>query len=52
MKVKELIEKLSLVDGAKTVYLDDGSGYFDFSGLSYDDNNDIQLYIVDGDEKA
>ncbi len=52
MNVRELIEKLSKIDSNKTVYLDDGSDYYDFSGLSYDDNNDVQLYIVGGDEKA
>ncbi len=53
MKVRELIAKLSKVDGDNTVYLDDAEGnYRDFSGLSYDDNGAVQLYIVADDPKA
>lgn len=47
MKVKELIKKLKEVDGENNVVI---NGY-DFSGLSFDDNNDIELYIA-GDDKS
>ena len=57
MKVKELIEKLQKVDGNNTVYLlGDGKhakgDYYDFTGISFDDNNDVQLYIIPGDKEA
>lgn len=46
MKVKELIKKLQEADGENTATIDG----IDFSGLSYDDNNDIELYIAGGDK--
>lgn len=52
MKVRELIEKLSKVDGGRTMYLEHGEDYYDFSGLSYDDNADVQLYVAADDRKA
>ena len=46
MKVKELIKKLKEVDGENIVVING----VDFSGLSYDDNNDVELYLVYGDK--
>ena len=43
MKIKDLIKELKKVDGDNTVYLVDGNAIFDFSGVSFDDNNDIEL---------
>jgi len=48
MKVKELIKQLKQVNSNNTVYI----GYKDFTGISFDDNNDIQLYPVAGDKDA
>ena len=52
MKVKDLIEKIQQVDQDSTVFINTDIGVFNFSGLSVDDNNDIELYIVHGDEEA
>jgi len=54
MKLKDLIARLQRIDidEFNTVYLHTTSGIFNFSGFSVDDKNDVQLYIVHGDEKA
>ena len=53
MKVKELIKYLKAVDGDRTVFIaGEKVDYVDFSGVSYDDNGDIQLYEVSGDKPA
>ncbi len=52
MKVMDLIKKLGEVDGNSTVYLSTATGIFDFTGLSYDDNNDIEIYVVGGDKES
>lgn len=53
MKVKDLIKKLSQVDGGKTVYLNGQKcDWVDFTGISFDDNNDVTLYEVSGDKPA
>lgn len=53
MKVKELIKKLQEVGNDRTVFIHDKDGNpVDFSGLSYDDDCDIQLYIIGGDNPA
>lgn len=48
MKVKELIKQLQQVSGENTVYIDNKN----FSGISFDDNNDIQLYPVADDKDS
>ena len=48
MTVKELIKQLTQVDGNNIVYID----YKNFTGISFDDNNDVQLYPVAGDKDA
>lgn len=53
MKVSDLISKLQEVDGKNNVFLRDDSGYcYDFSGISFDDLNDIELYIACGDQEV
>lgn len=57
MKAKELIRKLEDVceiNPDSNVYILDGEAgfYFDFSGFSVDDNNDVTLDILTGDEPA
>ncbi len=52
MKVGELIKKLSEVSPDRTVFLVDGNTSYDFSGLSHDDNCDIQIYRVSDDREA
>ena len=45
MLVSDLIIKLQQVDGNNKVYIDDGRNFFDFTGVSFDDNDDIRLFI-------
>ncbi len=55
MKIEDLIQKLqeiSMLNPNATVYIDDQEYYYDFTGFSVDDNTDVQLYIVSGDEQA
>lgn len=55
MKATTLIKKLSEIitlNPDANVYLDDAKDYYDFTGFSSDDNNDIQLFISGGDKKA
>lgn len=53
MKVKELIKQLKQVSEEQTVYLHGAkSDYVDFTGISFDDINDIILYEVEGDNPA
>jgi len=51
--VKELIRQLRQVDGDRTVWLMDGdNGFFDFSGIDFDDVNDVSLFRIPGDKEA
>lgn len=52
MKVKDLIKELQKTSPENTVYLDDGSLSYDFSGVSFDDNADVNLFIAAGDPEA
>ena len=45
MTVKDLIHKLEQTDGNKTVTIE---GY-NFTGVGFDDNNGVELYIAGGD---
>ena len=53
MKVSELIKKLELGEQTKpnaevVIYCQELDGYTGDIGISYDDNNDIELYIIGG----
>lgn len=55
MKIDELIQRLqeiSMLNPNAIVYIDDQECNYDFTGFSVDDNTDVQLYIVTGDEPA
>ncbi|MCP4051430.1 MAG: hypothetical protein GY730_12085 [bacterium] len=51
IKVKELQERLSQANPNNTVVINNNNTYYDFSGLSFDDNNDIELYVTGNDKK-
>lgn len=53
MLVKDLILKLQETDKNNNVFIRGNDGLcYDFNGLSYDDINDIELYIVSGDKEV
>ena len=52
MKVFELIVKLQQVNPNNTVYLECKKFIFDFTGVGFDDNNDVSLYVAGGDKEA
>ena len=52
MKVKELIERLRLTDSDNEVYMVTESSIWEFSGVSYDDIGDVQLFVTCDDKEA
>lgn len=52
MKVAQLIKELLKAKPDSNVFLSTDTDYYDFTGVSFDDNSDINLYIVADDKKA
>ena len=53
MKVKELIKQLQQVGGDNNVFIRGyGLSCYDFTGLSFDDLNDVELFITVEDKEV
>lgn len=52
MKVRDLIKRLLDTPMDSTVFIQTEENFYDFTGFSIDDLNDVQLYVAIGDKEA